>query len=193
MVNRAGDKGRLAENGLVDYLQANGFPYAERRRLTGSKDKGDVSGTPGLCWEAKYAGAAPKWWEWIKETQLEQTNALADYGILVIKPTGVGVTRAHLWYAAMTWPSWFSLYAFVRPTMGFLECTEPRLYRPGFQEQLWTSTFAASAVGLKGFGLRLYKPGKQDHPLTHIVVSQLDRMVHMLRCAGYGTPLEGGS
>ena len=192
MVNRAGDKGRLAENGLVAYLQAHGFPHAERRRLTGTKDKGDVAGTPGLCWEAKYAGTGPKWWTWMKETLIEQVHAQADYGILVVKPTGVGVTRIHLWYAAMSWTSWVKLSASTASTVGVWVMAGPRLFRPDFQQQLWLLDFSARQAGHAGGAIRLYKPGNEPNLHTHIVVTQLDQMVAMIRHAGYGDPIEGG-
>jgi hypothetical protein len=42
-------KGRDTENSCVEYLKAWGVLHAERRRLTGSKDCGDITGWPGVC------------------------------------------------------------------------------------------------------------------------------------------------
>lgn len=39
-------KGPLAEKQVVEYLQAHGFPNAERRVMGGKNDKGDVAGVP---------------------------------------------------------------------------------------------------------------------------------------------------
>lgn len=88
-MSKAKQKGTLAESALVKYLRGHGFPLAERRALTGQFDQGDVTGTPCLAWEVKnhrtYKFAA-----WVKETEVERINAKADYGILVVKPVGVG-------------------------------------------------------------------------------------------------------
>lgn len=93
-------KGTAAESALVTYLKEHGWPYAERRALMGSKDKGDVTGTPALCWEQKSAAriCIP---EWMRETETERLNAGADYGILVVKPRGVGETRVGQWAALL--------------------------------------------------------------------------------------------
>lgn len=100
MVNPSKIKGTAAETGLVNYLNPNGFPGAERRALTGAFDQGDITGTPGLAWEVKNCKtySIPKW---LKETEAERINSGADFGILAIKPNGVGVTNAGQWWAVM--------------------------------------------------------------------------------------------
>lgn len=89
-------KGTTAETIVVNYLRDHGWPYAERRALMGSKDKGDVTGVPGLAVEVKSAVriCIP---EWMRETETERVNANADYGLLVVKPKGVGETRIADW------------------------------------------------------------------------------------------------
>ena len=99
-MSKAKAKGTIAESALVKYLQANGFPLAERRALTGQFDQGDVTGTPCLAWEVKNHKSY-KFPEWIKETEVERINAKADYGILVVKPNGVGVARPEDFWAIM--------------------------------------------------------------------------------------------
>ena len=37
-------KGREAENAVVEFLRARGYRGAERRRLSGDADKGDIAG-----------------------------------------------------------------------------------------------------------------------------------------------------
>lgn len=100
-MSKAKQKGTSAESGLVKYLQANGFPMAERRALTGSLDQGDITGTPCLAWEVKNHKAyhIP---EWLRETEIETGNASADFGILAVKPNGVGLGNAGQWWAIMT-------------------------------------------------------------------------------------------
>ena len=94
-------KGTAGESGLVRKLNSDGFPHAERRALTGSLDMGDISGCLGLVWEVKnhktYHIPA-----WLKETEIETANAKADFGILAIKPNGVGLDNAGKWWAVMT-------------------------------------------------------------------------------------------
>jgi Holliday junction resolvase len=100
-LSKAKQKGTSAETALVKYLQANGFPMAERRALNGSTDLGDITGTPCLAWEVKNHKAyhIP---EWLRETQIETGNAKADFGILAVKPNGVGLGNAGDWWAIMT-------------------------------------------------------------------------------------------
>ena len=100
-MSRAKTKGTAAESALVRFLSGQGFPNAERRALTGQFDQGDVTGTPCLAWEVKnhktYHFPA-----WLKETETERINAKADFGILVVKPNGVGLTNAGQWWAVMS-------------------------------------------------------------------------------------------
>lgn len=98
--------GTPVETAVVRYLQLNGWPYAERRALHGSKDLGDVTGTPGLCWEVKGGKAAENASDgliddWLVETEDERKNAGADYGILVTKRKGVGLASAGNFQAVM--------------------------------------------------------------------------------------------
>jgi hypothetical protein len=100
-MSKAKAKGTHAETGVVNFLVENGFPYAERRALSGAFDLGDITGTPCLAWEVKnhktYSFPA-----WLKETEKERQNAIADYGILVVKPNGVGVANTKDWWAVLT-------------------------------------------------------------------------------------------
>jgi hypothetical protein len=48
-------KGTAAETAVVRFLQANGYPHAERRALAGNQDRGDIAGIPGLVIEVKVA------------------------------------------------------------------------------------------------------------------------------------------
>lgn len=77
-------KGTAFETAVVRFLRDSGFPYAERAPLAGNKDRGDITGTPGLVWECKNA-KTHRLGEWIDETQIEADNANADHGILIVK------------------------------------------------------------------------------------------------------------
>lgn len=84
MSSAAKAKGTAWETDLVRYLRAHGFPDAERRALAGALDLGDITGTPGLVWEAKHqrtfelAG-------WVDEAEVERINAGADYAAVVAR------------------------------------------------------------------------------------------------------------
>ena len=100
-MSKAKAKGTSAETAVVNFLIDNGFPYAERRALNGSLDLGDITGTPALAWEVKNHKTY-KIPAWLKETELETKNAKADFGVLVVKPNGVGVTNTANWWAIMS-------------------------------------------------------------------------------------------
>lgn len=80
-------KGREAENGVVAYLQSNGYGQAERRRQAGVYDRGDIAGIPGTVVEVKdekktdLAG-------WVRELEAEMRNAHAHRGAVVRKRRG---------------------------------------------------------------------------------------------------------
>lgn len=105
-MNRPKRIGRDAENAVAYYLRANGWPEVERRAQRGSKDAGDLTGTPGLCIEVK-GGDAARYAsdllvaDWLDETEKERVNARADIGMLVLQRRGVGPTNAGRWWAVM--------------------------------------------------------------------------------------------
>ena len=81
-------KGTMFETAVAQFLRENGFPYAERRALSGPQDKGDLTGMPGLVVECKNHKELSLS-EWLRETEVERVNAGADYGILVAKRRGI--------------------------------------------------------------------------------------------------------
>lgn len=101
-MNKPKIKGTKAESAVVTYLREHGgFPHSERRALTGSTDQGDITGTPGLCWEVK-AHKLLKLAQWMRETEAEQAACRADYGILVVKPPGIGYRNVGKWWTILT-------------------------------------------------------------------------------------------
>lgn len=105
MVNRPKQKGTAGESAVVSFLRTAGFPYAERLALQGGKDRGDVTGVPGVCWEVK-ACQEYTFSSWLTEAEVERENAKADFGIVVAKPRLVGTTRTGQWYALMYLRAW---------------------------------------------------------------------------------------
>lgn len=93
-------KGRSAESAVVDLARRSGWPHAERRRLEGVQDRGDIAGMPGVVVEVK-SGARLALAEWMAETERERANDGADFGLLAIKPKGVDDTRVEQWYGVL--------------------------------------------------------------------------------------------
>ena len=79
---------------MVTYLKSHGFPYAERRALAGAQDKGDISGVPMVCIEAKshktmdLAG-------WLDEATKEKMNANAAIGVVVFPRRNHSTSKAY--------------------------------------------------------------------------------------------------
>lgn len=91
----ANNRGRKAENDVAAWLQANGFPDAER---SASKivDRGDIAGVPGTCIEVKHCNDP------MRALRDAQREALAEaFGR---RPVAVvrlpGVTDPAKWWAA---------------------------------------------------------------------------------------------
>lgn len=108
---RPKDIGTAAETAVVRYLQANGWPNAERRALRGNLDCGDVTGTPGICWEVKGGKAAEtagrkQVADWMAETETERVNSGSEYGVLVMKRRGTGAVNVSSWEAVMPASDW---------------------------------------------------------------------------------------
>lgn len=99
-MSKSKQKGTLAETAVAEYFKQT-FPAVERRTLSGKYDKGDISGVPGAVVEVKNQKTY-KLSEWMKETETERVNAKEAFGILVVKPNGVGVSRTGDWWAIVT-------------------------------------------------------------------------------------------
>ena len=100
-------KGRNAENLFVEFLRSR-WPMAERRRLNGSYDRGDVSGVPDTVVEVK-SGARMDLAGWLRELEVEIVNDDARYGCVAIKPNGV--TDGARFYCVMTGEQFAELLA----------------------------------------------------------------------------------
>jgi hypothetical protein len=87
--NRASAKkaGTSWETAIVEALRAYGFPHAERRRLSGNRDRGDIAGVPGIAIEAKNTSrvelAAA-----VTEANVEALNANVPIGVAWFKRRG---------------------------------------------------------------------------------------------------------
>ena len=96
MVNKSGRLGAGWEAAVVKYLQANGFPFAERRAKTGAKDKGDITGVnPYLVVECKNE-ARIDLAGYMAEVEAETANADALIGVAWVKRRNKGIDRSYI-------------------------------------------------------------------------------------------------
>ncbi len=92
-------RGRLAETAVVEWLHANHYVLAERRRLQGSYDRGDITGIPGLVIEVK-SGNTESLGALLTELEREQRNDQGADGLIIIRRRGI--TDVGRWPAVMT-------------------------------------------------------------------------------------------
>lgn len=182
----------MAESAVVAYLRMNGFPWAERRALQGSLDQGDVTGTPGLCWEVKYANSGLRLASWIAETEVERVNSRSDFGILVIKPAGLGARSVRHWYAAMAAPMHTELITVAGKRDPALDIFigEPFTYTAGSLAVHMAGQASARAIIRemdRMFAVTAMPPGCKGKSYLHYRVMYLEEMVRLLHVAGYGT------
>lgn len=188
-MNRPRALGTMAESAVVAFLRANGFLQAERRSLKGSLDQGDVTGTPGLCWEVKYGNGGIRMGAWVAQTEIERLNAGADFGILVIKPRGLGARSTGRWYAVMSVPSFDQMVGKIE-TKGWYMVGDPTRYTAGsLIPQLELARRATANSGMP-FAITVVPPGAIGQPASHYRVMYLEEALRLVRAAGYGDPLE---
>jgi predicted lipoprotein len=95
VANPSKAKGTAWESSVVEYLRDHGHPYAERRALTGSADKGNVSGIPGVVVECKNAKTVTLG-AYADEVKVETANAGASLGVAVVKRRNRGPADAYV-------------------------------------------------------------------------------------------------
>jgi hypothetical protein len=190
LVNRSKSKGTFAETAVATYLRDNGWPYAERRALAGALDKGDITGTPGLAWEVKYAGSGLKMGEWVTEMLTERTNAGAAHGILVIKPAGRGIKRTGEWFSVMVSWDFDVLHEHANgPSQIYGAPVLTRAPTHYVASQLGDQLFAIGQVAqINEIAVLTLRPrGMREKPENWYRVLTLEHMVRLLRAAGYGS------
>lgn len=89
MPNNARDRGLKFEREIRDYLRSLGLPV-ERIPPGMREDRGDLSGLADVCVEIKaYKDTSRAIREGLAELEVEQANAGAAYGLVVVKRRGV--------------------------------------------------------------------------------------------------------
>lgn len=189
MVNKPKQKGTAAESAVVSFLRTQGFPHAERLALQGGKDRGDLTGIPGIVIEVK-ACQEYSFNSWLKEAVAERDNAMAAYGIVVAKPRLVGTTRTNAWYALMYSIDYQALL--VEAARG-----------SGREVRVWKQDMRGSSISTQiSKFLKLAELNRADSGSTHscvriapngvkdpnmyYVVTTLEQMSDLLVLAGYG-------
>jgi hypothetical protein len=89
VTNRNLARGTAWASDIVKYLQQCGWIHAERRALNGAQDRGDIAGLIGVVIEAKNEKRV-ELAQYLKETEVEKTNAKAAVGVTWIKRRGKG-------------------------------------------------------------------------------------------------------
>ena len=98
-MSRNKQRGTSFETLVVRFLTENGFPHAERRAHAGTNDLGDITGCGPLVFECKNHKTL-SFSEWLREAEVERSNAAADFGVVVAKRRGSGDPGEQ--YALMT-------------------------------------------------------------------------------------------
>jgi hypothetical protein len=186
-VSKSKAKGTLAETAVAKYLLGHGWPSCERRALRGTLDQGDITGTPGVCWEIKYAGGAIKMSEWMGETEAETINARAAIGVLVVKPPGVGLTRVDRWLTAMTPKQHDELCLASALDIAFSAPVSYNSTRVQAQLELIKNESPTALAVAQGI-----PPSMKEFPMTWYRVMHLGELVTLLHSAGYGDEVTGG-
>ncbi|MCP4962263.1 MAG: hypothetical protein GY925_23715 [Actinomycetia bacterium] len=90
-------KGARGERDVVDYLNANGYPHAERRLSGAADDRGDIIGIPGVTIEVK-ARRAFEPAAWVDQLAEEMDNTPGEgTGFVIAKRRQRGDVAD--WYA----------------------------------------------------------------------------------------------
>ena len=122
MSTKSKAKGTAAEREVVRYLQKY-WLTAERRALSGNKDRGDIAGIPRTAGEVK-AAVKIELAKWQQETLTEMGNAEADHCFLVIKVPYKNVSK---------WDFWMPAYQLGLEDMRFRDLKEARWVRMDFE------------------------------------------------------------
>lgn len=85
----------------MKYLIEHGFPYAERRALSGANDRGDIN-VPGICIECKNTKAMDLA-GWIDEVVKEKANAGVPLGVVIFPRRSHSIARAYVLQELEQW------------------------------------------------------------------------------------------
>lgn len=188
-MNRSKIEGTKAETSFVRYLRLHGWPYAERRALSGNKDLGDTTGHPGLVFEVKaekdlsYPGA-------MRETEIERRNAKAEYGVMIHKPRLVGHSSVQRWHAVMD-ADQFGYLASKADADDRVHLVSASARGLNLKGILSTAQVVAGVTKLNPFAIGGVLV-ETNRVLPNYVVLYVEDLLALLRQAGYGTAIDIG-
>lgn len=189
MVNKPKRKGTAAESAVVSFLRTQGFPHAERLALQGGKDRGDVTGIPGIVVEVK-AEQTYLLSSWLQECRVEVANAEADFGFVAAKPRMVGGMNVKSWFAIMNQGPFIDLWHQAKEGSPDVPTLWPHNMRPGFiNRDLASNVKLAQAQAVDAdctHSCVRIAPKGVDDPNMYYVVTTLVQMSDLLVRAGYG-------
>lgn len=189
MVNKPKRKGTAAESAVVSFLRTAGFPYAERLALQGGKDRGDITGVPGIVFEVK-AVQEYAFNSWLKESVVERDNAGADFGLVVAKPRLLGPARTGQWYGLMYSYDYLALVSKASKESGKdIEIWKRDMSGASISTHIARNLKLAQAhaeqAGTHHCCVLITPNGVKD-PSMYYVVTTLSQMSDLLVDAGYG-------
>lgn len=116
-MSRSKAKGTAAETAVVGYLRDQGALHVERRALSGTQDRGDVAGIPGIVTEVKNVSrdGLPSW---IDEAEVEKVNDGAVLAVVWHKRIRKGSPGE--WFVTMKGSQWVE----VLRLLGYLPAKE---------------------------------------------------------------------
>lgn len=180
-------KGTAGESAVVSFLRTAGFPYAERLALQGSKDRGDITGIPGVVVECK-ASDAYLWSSWLTEARVEKENANATHAFVASKPRGVGSTRTGDWFAGMYLGDYVNLLEEAKVEVGTV--WTQHMSGTYINRDLLKMTGLAKVHAAEGdcdWWLVEISPKGVKDPAMFYAVTSLSQMSGLLVRAGYGS------
>lgn len=189
MVNKPKIKGTAGESAVVAYLRTAGFPYVERLALQGGKDRGDITGIPGIVIEVK-AVQEYAFNGWLNEARVERDNAAADFGIVVAKPRMVGTARVARWYGLMYAYDYLALLSQAskyskRDIKVWTREAKGNSYTTTVGRDLMMAELDKIASGATHSCVRIAPKGVKDTSLYYVVTT-LEQVADLLVMAGYG-------
>lgn len=196
MVNTPKRKGTAAESAVVSFLRTAGFPHAERLALQGGKDRGDITGIPGIVIEVK-AVQTYAFNGWLTEARVERDNAGADFGIVVAKPRMVGTTKTRHWYGLMYALDYLALLSMASKGSGadlkvWTREAKGNSISTTISRDLLSAELDKISSDSTHSCVRIAPKGVKD-PSLYYVVTTLEQLSDLLVRAGYGRRDDGAA
>lgn len=177
--NISRQKGSAGETAAVEALRrllCHDKDTLGRRKEEGAYDRGDVQGVQRIVFEVKNVAKKDPW-GWLTETAVETRNAKADFGILIVKPEGVGLPNGEKFASLM--------YA-DDARMLMAAANMPRIRRVELRRSGWNASWAELLERERhcgGIPVEIVQAHRDRS--KHLSLMRLDARCDLLRRAGY--------